>query len=893
MDEEILTPTPTPEDGQQPKKRGRKPRVQRESDAPDASSEKTLKPAKKRGRPKKAKSEDFDFPRPAESADGAQNAEQNVGQAPASSGPTWRDVPETPSESYTPENEIFTGTENSDDFEYSRSRRDSADADDSEVPQYFSTSDDDLDPDAYRNNVRDEEPRGENFGEQTQKPAPAASAFDEEPDPIADPTYESFAEAEAARQDRRNNRKNWKQNGRDNFRNNRQQQQNNQRQNGRDNNNFGNNNRQQRNQQQNRQQQNNQRQQNNQQNRQQQQGGARQQQQQQRNQQQQKKQIWKPSETDADAMNPADLTDWAVLKSQEAISNWLAEKFDFPKPETSAETPVVVAEVGAQPAENPETPLTADDADKAPEAAATEPQAAELSAPAQAANEPEAQPEIHAPTAPEDMSYWELLAQSSDSRIERTEKPSETEAQAADNAPAQPAVSATDTAESANTEAFEEDATYALPDGSKIESVSGYEDLCPLHIKELKAKFAQLAIPVKNGAAKCEILAEFFRNAAKDKKLVSVHGALDVFEGGLGGVITFASDNYALKNSSVYVPQFFIEKYALKRGHILGALAAAPREGERENCPFAVKITSVMGGSPDAAAEIIPFTDLVPYYPTRRIILESAAHNAKENLSMRAVDLLTPIGFGQRALIVAPPRTGKTVLMQSIAKSIRINNPDAKLIILLVDERPEEVTDFRRAIDAEVVASTFDQDATSHVHAAEMVISRARRMVEGGEDVVILLDSITRLARAYNALMPNGGRTMSGGVEANALQKPKKFFGSARNIEGGGSLTIIGTALIETGSKMDEVIFEEFKGTGNLELDLDRSLSDKRIFPAINIEKSGTRKEELLYHPDELTKIYTLRRAMKGIPAADAMEMLIQRLKKVKTNVEFLLGLNR
>ena len=592
-------------------------------------------------------------------------------------------------------------------------------------------------------------------------------------------------------------------------------------------------------------------------------------------------------------MNPADLTDWAVLKSQESISNWLAEKFDFPKAEILAETPAAVAEVGAKPAENTETPLTADSADKTPEAAATEAQAAELSAPVQAATEAQAQPEIPAPTAPEDMSYWELLAQSSDSRIERTEKPSETEAQAADNAPAQPAISETDAAESAKEETFEEDATYALPDGSKIESVSGYEDLCPLHIKELRAKFAQLAIPVKNGAAKCEILAEFFRNAAKDKKLVSVHGALDVFEGGLGGAITFASDNYALKNSSVYVPQFFIEKYSLKRGHILGALAAAPREGERENCPFAVKITSVMGGSPDAAAEIIPFTDLVPYYPTRRIILESAAHNAKENLSMRAVDLLTPIGFGQRALIVAPPRTGKTVLMQSIAKSIRINNPDAKLIILLVDERPEEVTDFRRAIDAEVVASTFDQDATSHVHAAEMVISRARRMVEGGEDVVILLDSITRLARAYNALMPNGGRTMSGGVEANALQKPKKFFGSARNIEGGGSLTIIGTALIETGSKMDEVIFEEFKGTGNLELDLDRSLSDKRIFPAINIEKSGTRKEELLYHPDELTKIYTLRRAMKGIPAADAMEMLIQRLKKVKTNVEFLLGLNR
>ena len=374
-----------------------------------------------------------------------------------------------------------------------------------------------------------------------------------------------------------------------------------------------------------------------------------------------------------------------------------------------------------------------------------------------------------------------------------------------------------------------------------------------MHIKDLRAKYAELSIPFKGGVPKCEILAEFFRNACEKRKLVYVNGVLDVFEDGAGGAITFASDSYALKCSSVYVPQIFIDKYALKRGHIVGALAAAPRLNEKENCPFAVRITSVMGASPDSARDIIPFTDLVPYYPTRRIILESALHNSKDNLSMRAVDLLTPIGFGQRALIVAPPRTGKTVLMQSMAKSIRFNNPGAKVIILLVDERPEEVTDFKRAIDAEVIAST----------------------------------------RAYNALMPNGGRTMSGGVEANALQKPKKFFGSARNIEGGGSLTIIGTALIETGSKMDEVIFEEFKGTGNLELDLDRSLSDKRIFPAINIEKSGTRKEELLYHPDELTKIYTLRRAMKGIPAADSMEMLIQRLKKVKTNVEFLLGLNR
>ena len=260
---------------------------------------------------------------------------------------------------------------------------------------------------------------------------------------------------------------------------------------------------------------------------------------------------------------------------------------------------------------------------------------------------------------------------------------------------------------------------------------------------------------------------------------------------------------------------------------------------------------------------------------------------------MRAVDLLSPIGLGQRALIVAPPRTGKTVLMQTMAKSIRANKPNAHLMVLLVDERPEEVTDFKRSVDAEVIASTFDEEASNHVHAAEIVISKARRMVEDGKDVIILLDSITRLARAYNALMPNGGRTMSGGVEATALQKPKKFFGSARNIEGGGSLTIIGTALVETGSKMDEVIFEEFKGTGNLELHLDRSLSDKRIFPAINMEKTGTRKEELLYHPAELETVYTLRRAMNGVPITESMEMLVQRLKKTKTNVEFLLGLNR
>jgi transcription termination factor Rho len=289
---------------------------------------------------------------------------------------------------------------------------------------------------------------------------------------------------------------------------------------------------------------------------------------------------------------------------------------------------------------------------------------------------------------------------------------------------------------------------------------------------------------------------------------------------------------------------------------------------------------------------VMPFEELVPYYPLKRILLEDAESEHKE-ISMRTIDLLTPVGFGQRGLIVAPPRTGKTVLLQKIANSVSANFPEARLIILLVDERPEEVTDFRRHTKGEVVSSTFDEAPESHVHAAEMVIEKARRYVELGEHVVILLDSITRLARAYNALAANSGKIMSGGLEATALQKPKRFFGSARNIEGGGSLTILGTALIDTGSRMDEIIFEEFKGTGNMELHLDRGLSDKRIFPAINIDRSGTRKEELIYHPEEMLRVYGLRRAMQGIPAVEAMDMLIQRLKKTKTNAEFLLSLNR
>jgi len=285
----------------------------------------------------------------------------------------------------------------------------------------------------------------------------------------------------------------------------------------------------------------------------------------------------------------------------------------------------------------------------------------------------------------------------------------------------------------------------------------------------------------------------------------------------------------------------------------------------------------------------IHFDNLTPLFPNRRVILEN---EKLKDLAMRAFDLISPVGFGQRGLIVAPPRTGKTVLMQKIANSITANHPKAHLIVLLIDERPEEVTDMERSVKGEVISSTFDEPPDRHVHVAEMVIERAKRLAEKGTDVVILLDSITRLARAYNTMQPHSGKILSGGVDANALHKPKRFFGAARNIEEGGSLTIIATALVDTGSKMDEVIFEEFKGTGNMEIHLDRALVDKRVYPAVNISKSGTRKEELLYHADEMPRIHILRRALASLPPVEAMELLLERLKKTKTNVEFLLAMN-
>jgi transcription termination factor Rho len=418
------------------------------------------------------------------------------------------------------------------------------------------------------------------------------------------------------------------------------------------------------------------------------------------------------------------------------------------------------------------------------------------------------------------------------------------------------------------------------------ESIS-YDELLGLGGQELLDRARAMGIAWEGAPVRDTLLTKILAAAFEKKIAILAEGVVDRL--GDEAILVFGCENYRIRPASPYLPKALITRYGLERGTQIKVQLHPAREDSK--LPIALMVLSVSGEAPEKNLSITPFEELTPYYPTKRILLEATPDVKWDNFSMRVVDLLTPIGFGQRGLIVAPPRTGKTILMQGIANAIAQNHPEAHLIVLLIDERPEEVTDFKRMIKGEVVSSTFDQTPLSHTHAAEIVIEKARRMVERGEHVVILLDSITRLARAYNAMTGNSGKIMSGGVESNALQKPKRFFGSARNIEGGGSLTIIGTALIETGSKMDEVIFEEFKGTGNMELNLDRALSDKRLFPAIAMDRSGTRKEELLYHSDELQKVYGLRRAMKGVTPIEAMEMLLARMKKTRTNIEFLMGL--
>ncbi|MDA0347168.1 MAG: transcription termination factor Rho [Verrucomicrobia bacterium] len=443
-----------------------------------------------------------------------------------------------------------------------------------------------------------------------------------------------------------------------------------------------------------------------------------------------------------------------------------------------------------------------------------------------------------------------------------------------------------------------EDEVIANMAGLKLraaENVSGGDpiklnDFYQIPLLELVQAVEALGVELTTAPNRRMLIELLIKKACELKRQILDTGLLWVTEEE-GAFIVHEHNNYVPQPQDFFVPNCFIKQFGLKSGHMVD-VQVLPQEGE--GCGYVVDIFTASGLKPEEIQHVTPFEDLIPYYPTERIILETPVGDIKkQDVSMRVVDALTPIGFGQRGLIVAPPRTGKTIILQGLANSLAANNPESDLIVLLIDERPEEVTDFRRMVKGEVIASTFDEAAENHVHVAEMVIEKARRMVEVGRHVIILLDSITRLARGYNTTMPNSGKILSGGVEAGALQKPKRFFGSARNIEGGGSLTIMGTALVETGSKMDEVVYEEFKGTGNMELQLDRTLSDKRIFPAINLEKSGTRKEELLYHKDELPRIYALRRAMKGIPATEAMEMLINRMKKTATNVEFLMQVNR
>jgi len=384
---------------------------------------------------------------------------------------------------------------------------------------------------------------------------------------------------------------------------------------------------------------------------------------------------------------------------------------------------------------------------------------------------------------------------------------------------------------------------------------------------------------------KHEVIFHILQKNAERSGVLFSEGVLEVLSEGFG-FLRSQSFNYLPCPEDIYVSPSQIRRFDLQTGNLIAGQIRPPKDKERF---FALlKVEAVDTEEPDKAKDKTHFDNLTPLFPDKRYILETAS----DELSTRVLDLVCPIGKGTRGLIVAPPRTGKTVLMQKLANAILKNNPEAYLFILLIDERPEEVTDMERSCKpAEVISSTFDEPPERHVQVAEMVIEKAKRMVEHKRDVVILLDSITRLARAYNTVQPHSGKILSGGVDANALHKPKRFFGAARNIEEGGSLTIIATALVDTGSRMDEVIFEEFKGTGNMEVHLDRHLVDRRIFPSINVELSGTRKEELLYHPDENQKVVILRRALTGVPPVEAMELLLNKLKKTRSNIEFLLGM--
>jgi transcription termination factor Rho len=425
----------------------------------------------------------------------------------------------------------------------------------------------------------------------------------------------------------------------------------------------------------------------------------------------------------------------------------------------------------------------------------------------------------------------------------------------------------------------EEATATETPKGDSV----NMSQLQALKMPALNKMAKKQGIPNYGSLKKHELIFQLLQRNAEQAGVLYTEGCLEILPEGFG-FLRSESFNYLPCPEDVYVSPSQIRRFDLQTGDIIAGEIRRPKDRERF---FAlVKVASVGHEDPEIAKDKIHFDNLTPLFPDERFFLE----NDPKEYSTRVMDLVCPIGKGTRGLIVAPPRTGKTVLMQNLANAIIKNSPDVYLFILLIDERPEEVTDMMRTCKAaEVVSSTFDEPPERHVQVAEMVIEKAKRMVEHKQDVMILLDSITRLARAYNTVQPHSGKILSGGVDANALHKPKRFFGAARNIEEGGSLTICATALVDTGSRMDEVIFEEFKGTGNMEVHLDRSLVDRRIFPSINVELSGTRKEELLYHPQELPRIVTLRRALTGVPPVEGMELLLGKLKKTENNIEFLL----
>jgi len=416
--------------------------------------------------------------------------------------------------------------------------------------------------------------------------------------------------------------------------------------------------------------------------------------------------------------------------------------------------------------------------------------------------------------------------------------------------------------------------------------VVNLQELKNKKISELNAIARDLSIEGASGLRKQDLIFAILNAQTEQNGTIYGEGVLETLQDGFG-FLRAPDYNYLPGPDDIYVSPSQIRRFNLRTGDTVSGQIRPPKEGERY---FALlKVEAINFESPEAARDKTLFDNLTPLYPEEKLKLETAP----DNYGMRVMELVSPIGKGQRGLIVAPPRTGKTMLIQNIANSIAANHPEVYLIVLLIDERPEEVTDMQRSVNGEVVSSTFDEPATRHVQVAEMVIEKAKRLVEHKKDVVILLDSITRLARAYNTVLPPSGKILTGGVDANALQKPKRFFGAARNIEEGGSLTIIATALVDTGSKMDEVIFEEFKGTGNMEVHLDRRLVEKRTFPAIDINKSGTRKEELLIEKVSLNRIWILRKILHPMNVVDAMEFLLDKLSETKSNQEFLDSMNK